>query len=86
MKTKQMRRHHLKRLKKSRYKRFWNNLSQHDKEWWASQNKKILDTHIGIMTTTPCRCSCLICGNPRKYFKKITKQEILSLIKFKEEI
>lgn len=35
------------------------------------ETKKI----IGILRKTPTRCSCCMCGNPRKCFNEITIQE-----------
>lgn len=29
----------------------------------------------GILFRTPARCSCFMCGNPRKYFGERTVQE-----------
>ena len=34
------------------------------------------DRHvIGILGTTPHRCSCTMCGNPRYHFNQVTFQE-----------
>jgi hypothetical protein len=34
------------------------------------------DKHLGIMRKTGKRCSCPMCGNPRKHFGLKTLQEI----------
>lgn len=31
-------------------------------------------------------CSCINCGNPRKFFKKITEKERVFVLNFKEQI
>ena len=51
-----LRRHHRERLKKKRASYYW---------WWASSDAK----RLGKVVTTPCMCSCFMCGNPRKYYK-----------------
>ena len=69
-----IRRHHRERLLKERKKRLW----------WISDYFSITDK-FNYVANTPCRCSCNMCGNPRKYFGKITKQEINSLLNFMEQ-
>lgn len=40
---------------------------------------------LGIVINTPKRCSCPMCGNPRKYFKgEGTMQEKKAFLKEKE--
>lgn len=51
-----LRRHHRERLKRKRASYYW---------WWASSDVK----RLGKVVTTPCMCSCWMCGNPRKYYK-----------------
>lgn len=46
-----LRRHHRRRLISKREKVIW----------WAGYS------HSGMLANTPCRCSCGMCGNPRKY-------------------
>lgn len=41
---------------------------------------------IGIRATTPKACSLHCCGNPRKWYKRITKQEARNLLSFKEQL
>lgn len=42
---------------------------------------------IGKMASTHgASCSCPMCGNPRRYFKEITKQEKKSNENFREQI
>lgn len=48
-----VRRHHRDRLIAKRKKVIW----------WAEH------TPHGMLANTPCRCSCWMCGNPRKYYK-----------------
>ncbi len=30
---------------------------------------------VGFMARTPAPCSCMMCGNPRKYWRELTIQE-----------
>jgi len=32
---------------------------------------------VGIMAATPAVCSCWMCGNPRRFFGELTRQEML---------
>lgn len=41
-------------------------------EW----NVKPTGKRIGMLASTPKPCSCCICGNPRKHFKRKTIQEL----------
>jgi len=56
------RRHHLARMKKKYRRNF---------SWLYLSDAR----SIGITARTPKRCSCFMCGNPRKYFKVKTIQE-----------
>jgi len=67
-----LRRHHRKRLLKKR-KNFWG-------YYW--QNGEICK----IVINTPTPCSCIMCGNERKYYNKKTKKEIIWDKKSKREI
>lgn len=58
-----LRRHHAARLKAVR--RFhWGRDISHDAKL------------IGKAIDTPSPCSCWMCGNPRRYFKELTRQEL----------
>ncbi|MFA5208236.1 MAG: hypothetical protein WC428_06365 [Candidatus Paceibacterota bacterium] len=37
--------------------------------------RKLSEKENGRVVNTPTPCSCWMCGNPRKYFYKITIQE-----------
>ena len=39
--------------------------------WWGDWDSK----SIGLKSHTPCRCSCYMCGNPRKHYNEKTKNE-----------
>lgn len=45
---------------------------------------------IGIVTTTPCVCSCEMCANPRHYERKpkyqLTHQELRDRINVREQL
>ncbi|KVP75411.1 hypothetical protein [Burkholderia ubonensis] len=60
--TRALRRHHIARLKRARRFYFGKDLA-----------KDPVD--LGITVTTAARCSCALCGNPRKYFLELTMQE-----------
>lgn len=66
-----IRRHHIKRLKKKRFSYY---------QGGAASNDRIL----GIVTTTPKLCSCTGCGNPRKWFRKKTRQELAAELELEE--
>ncbi|AWN08709.1 hypothetical protein HOT33_gp048 [Escherichia phage Gostya9] len=52
-----LRRHHRQRVKNNR------------KKYWTVFPHEESPKRLGLITTTPCICSCWMCGNPRKYFK-----------------
>ncbi|AKO61414.1 hypothetical protein APCEc03_013 [Escherichia phage phiAPCEc03] len=52
-----LRRHHRQRVKNNR------------KKYWTAFPHEESPKRLGIITTTPCICSCWMCGNPRKYYK-----------------
>ena len=52
-----LRRHHRQRVKNNR------------KKYWTVFPHEESPKRLGIVTTTPCICSCWMCGNPRKYYK-----------------
>jgi len=41
------------------------------REYWNGMS----DVQVGIRAHSPKKCSCLMCGNPRKYWKQKTIQE-----------
>jgi len=59
-----IRRHHYERLKRKRIR---------DNYWYHGT---LSERWLGIAINTPTPCSCWMCGNPRKYFKQKTRQEI----------
>lgn len=66
-----LKRHHRQRIKRNRRYHFGRDLSG-----------KIAHSQV-IDTPTPC--SCWMCGNERRYFKKLTLQELRSLDYFRAE-
>lgn len=58
-----MNRHHAERVKTKR-SRYQNAETTSDK-----------DVAIGKTAHTPALCSCVMCGNPRKFFSELTQQE-----------
>ena len=65
-----MRIHHTNRLKKSR------------SHYYSGLETK---RELGITATTACRCSCVMCGNERKWFKTITIKERRSILDYLEQ-
>jgi len=51
--------------------------------WWL---KDFDSTNAKIMIDTPCRSSGVCCGNPRKHFGRVTKQEKQIALEQQEEI
>lgn len=41
---------------------------------------------LGMLRYTHKRCSCWMCGNPRKYFKERTRKELIAQQSFKEQL
>jgi len=37
---------------------------------------EVTDKQVGILANTRCPCSRECCGNPRRHFGKLTRQEI----------
>lgn len=73
-----IRRRHTRRLKKRALQRVffnncetWNSLTDYGNQkpvfTWCRQPESIWGA-VGIYMGTPCRCSCVMCGNPRKYY------------------
>lgn len=57
-------------------------LKQLSRKGWALKDKR----SVGIFLQTPKRCSCWMCGNARKYFKRRTIKEERDLEILKEEL
>lgn len=66
-----LRRHHTARLKRSRRFHWGRDLAHELKSLAKAVN-------------TPCPCSCWMCGNPRRYFGELTRQERRRLLDFRE--
>ena len=65
-----IRRHHYYRLKKKR-----------QSYWGFTWREGDINP---IVINTPKACSCIMCGNPRKYWNQLTKQEVISNFYIKE--
>lgn len=65
-----VRRHHTSRLKKNRAN-YWN---------WQSKDPRCL----GMVVHTPKLCSCFMCGNARKFYRRLDIDEIshLEILKY----
>jgi len=61
-----IRRYHTERIKQKVRKmlRFW------------LPECEVTDKQVGILANTRCPCSRECCGNPRRHFGKLTRQEI----------
>ncbi len=62
MRSRALRRHNAMRIK-NKVKRYWTCWDPSDTRW------------VGILARSKAKCSCWMCGNPRKTFKEITFQE-----------
>ena len=71
--TRSERRYHYHRLKKYHKKRL--------KQWWGID---LPDTVIASYATTGTKCSCWMCGNPRRHHNQITNQEKINIINYIE--
>jgi len=60
--TRAYRRHHLERIKR-RVRDYFGGVLQGDRR------------HIGILARTRVPCSCHMCGNPRRWERKLTLKE-----------
>ncbi|WP_026186450.1 hypothetical protein [Thioalkalivibrio thiocyanodenitrificans] len=60
--SRSIRRHHVERLKNAR-RRFWGRDLSGERK------------HLSMVVDTPCPCSCFMCGNPRRRWRKKTIQE-----------
>ena len=67
-----LRRHHYQRLKRKR-RHYYGGYGRHR------------DDVQGKLARTAPSCSCWMCGNPRKYFGELTRQETLAALKFTEQ-
>ncbi len=65
--TRAMRRHHLARLKAKR--------SAYYGGYIKALPLEEQQRHLGILAHTARRCSCPLCGNPRKHWHQATWQE-----------
>jgi hypothetical protein len=71
MKSRAIRRHHMIRLKK-KYSKYYGGYAKTERQ-------------IGRLYQTPTPCSCLMCGNRRKW-EGITRQEKISILEMQEEL
>lgn len=67
-----LRRHHYNRLKRLRKKK------------WGYWDWHMPDKLAGFYANTACVCSCWMCGNPRRKFRAITRQEYIANMKLLE--
>ena len=61
-----IRRHHMERIKQL--------ARRIERRLWP--NREITDRQVGIRANTRCMCSKECCGNPRRHFGTLTRQEI----------
>lgn len=72
-----IRRHHRERMLKKRYKQVktWN---------WHKPTEEFFRQETRYRLHTPCRCSCPMCGNPRKFLNEKTLDEVRNEISYEE--
>jgi hypothetical protein len=71
MKKRALRRHHYQRMKRRAVRLF--------RDIWKEPHLTRDDIMVGIYANTHKPCSCSMCGNPRRHFKKPTRKEIIFL-------
>lgn len=79
MKKRALRRHHKARILKKRKRDLW---------WfydWTMNHKPEEEGRFNININSCPACSCTMCGNPRRHFGYIRKQEIRSYIRMIEQ-
>lgn len=69
MRTKAYRRHHTERLKRVRSRYYDGSVSE---------------KQLQLLIHTRKPCSCYMCGNPRRHFSEVTRQEELSDLELQE--
>ena len=76
----QHRRHHIERLKARRQSML--------RSEWDRLGDELADdpAFIGSIVTTHTRCSCPMCGNPRKWFGEPTRRERLAELDALEQL
>ena len=55
------------RVKKNARKKLKDRRLSYDLAWDTGKPDHEDPQSVGMKATTPCRCSCAMCGNPRKY-------------------
>lgn len=86
--SRSIRRHHEARLKNNRKLYYgngritdWVERDNHGGEIYHFQERMVMtQSALGRVLSTPKPCSCHMCGNPRKYFKDVTRQELIHRI------
>ena len=61
-------------------------IMKRDPRWYDLMSKKEITKEERYLRKTPKRCSCPMCGNPRKHFGQKTLQEMRSDINFTEQL
>lgn len=79
-----LRRHHRERIRKAREEQLkqWHFHPSDDLE---ARKKWIYNASRFMINTCP-NCSCPMCGNPRRHFSVITRQEQRNKLNFEEEV
>lgn len=68
--TRAWRRHQRERIKNKRIRQI--------NSWWFGERVVDDPKFVGMMIDTPHPCSGPCCGNPRKHFGLLTRQEIIA--------
>lgn len=82
MRSKEFRLHHSARMK-IKAERISRNYIY---SFYSEKNKEQTKRQFRMNADNLKICSCYMCGNPRKYFKEIKKQEKLSKLNFEEQM
>lgn len=72
----------LKQVKPRQFRRFHRRrLKKRRQYYWIYTPR-----YAGLYIDTPKPCSCPMCGNPRKWWNEVTRQEMKSNIDFRNQL
>ena len=77
----------MKSTKRSQRRHQYARLRNKRKHYWNNWDKELPNPRmLGLILHTPTMCSCLTCGNPRKWWKSKTLKEKLYTQILKDEL
>ena len=81
-----IRRHHKERIYNRAIEYMRQQYVTHNDEFTKDKLPDWLICQAHKATNTRTRCSCACCGNPRKHFGEVTRQEIIEQIRTDEQL